>query len=88
MANPLPGETPFAIDGTGRVIRVGDAVEVRPISCSEIAGPAVVLDICREETSCAIVRCGRQEGMIPLHRIHRADDHERTPTGLPLWSYL
>lgn len=88
MAYPLPGETPFTIDGTGRVIRPGDKVVVhsrRGFFAS--SGPAVVVAI--DDMDVVEVRFPFDEDALrhPTE-ICRADDHERTPEGDPLWSWL
>jgi hypothetical protein len=86
MATTYPGETPFAIDGTGQVVRPGDAVIVSPRGMWTSSGPAVVKAILDHEV----------EVSYPFHEdafcrpceIRRADDHERTPDGSPLWCWL
>lgn len=87
MANLFPGETPFAIDGTGRVIRPGDDVIVYPRRALFVsAGPGVLTAIGAKLVTVAFP--SGEPGLCHPAEICRADDHERTSAGDPLWTWM
>jgi hypothetical protein len=86
MGHSLPGENPFVIDGTGRVVRVGDEVVVCPRrTLFASAGPATVTGIVGDSVGVHFP-FDEDETLQPIE-IFRADDHERTPHGDPLWCW-
>jgi hypothetical protein len=75
----------FIIDGTGRVVRAGDRVIVRPLTLVDNHGPGVLVEICGEYVAIVRLDCGVDEETL-LVRIRREDDNEESG-GSPLWSW-
>jgi hypothetical protein len=87
MGDPFPAEHPFFVDGTGQIVRPGDEVIVAARTLSSPSGHGTVAGVLGGDY--ALVRFGADAAVaVHVNSIHRADDAERTPAGLPLWSWM
>jgi hypothetical protein len=75
----------FIIDGTGRVVRVGDRVVVTQLMLSGNNGPGVVQEILSEYAVRIRFDSGQESDALAT-RVSREDDTERH-NGHPLWHW-
>lgn len=75
----------FIIDGTGRVVRLGDRVVVTRLLMTGDAGPGVVTEIINENAVRIRFDSGQESDALTT-RVSREDDNERH-NGHPLWHW-